>query len=186
MIVSHVAPEGWEDTGEAGLVQPSHVAGLVHAVTFEPSEKMPAGAVLFFALAAAPIGWLECNGALVSRAAYAALFAAIGTTFGAGDGVTTFQLPELRGEFIRGLDSGRGVDPGRALGSAQGDLVKDHKHMFDVATVTGSYSTYNGRLAQAQDGSGSFTSGYIGQSQASGGAENRPRNVALLPCISTG
>ncbi len=146
----------------------------------------PAGAVVHFAMVSAPVGWLVCNGAAVSRATYALLFGAIGTIYGDGDGAATFNLPDLRGEFIRGLDAGRGVDAGRVIGSAQGDLIKDHKHVLDVATASGSAGTYNNRIAGAQDGSGSFTSGYVGQSQASGGAETRPRNIAMLACISTG
>ncbi|MGR3484072.1 MAG: phage tail protein, partial [Paracoccaceae bacterium] len=83
-------------------------------------RALTVGQVAHFAQAAPPDGWLVCDGAAVSRAAYAALYAAIGTTYGAGDGSTTFDLPDLRGEFLRGLDGGRGVDPGRTLGSAQG------------------------------------------------------------------
>lgn len=67
-----------------------------------------------------PAGWLIENGAALSRTTYATLFAVIGVTYGAGDGATTFNLPDRRGEFDRGLDLGRGVDPGRVLGSAQG------------------------------------------------------------------
>jgi microcystin-dependent protein len=52
------------------------------------------------------VGWLKCNGAAVSRSTYAVLFAAIGTLYGAGDGTTTFNLPDYRGEFLRGLDDG--------------------------------------------------------------------------------
>ena len=88
----------------------------------------PAGAVMPFAQSSAPTGWLKCNGAAVSRTTYATLFAAIGTTYGAGDGSTTFNLPELRGEFIRGLDDSRGIDTARALGSAQSDANKSHTH----------------------------------------------------------
>lgn len=134
----------------------------------------PAGAVLFFAQATAPVGWLVCDGAVVSRTSYAKLFAAIGTTYGAGDGVTTFKLPELRGEFIRGLDSGRGVDSGRALGSAQAALLADHGHAF--------LTPRNGT-----DGATSFMSDSSGVGSPTGvSGDNRPRNVALLPCISTG
>ena len=57
-------------------------------------------------------GWLKANGAAVSRTAYGDLFAKIGTVFGSRDGSTTFNLPDLRGEFIRGWDNGRGVDSG--------------------------------------------------------------------------
>ena len=59
---------------------------------------------------------------------YADLFAVIGTTYGAGDGSTTFNVPETRGEFLRSLDDGRGVDSGRTRGSAQGDGTLDHAH----------------------------------------------------------
>jgi len=64
---------------------------------------------------AAPDGWRACSGQAVSRTTYAALFAAIGTEYGVGDGSTTFDLPDLRGEFLRGWDNGRGVDSGRVL-----------------------------------------------------------------------
>ena len=100
-------------------------------------------AVLYFAGQTAPVGWLKANGAAVSRTAYAALFAAIGTTYGAGDGSTTFNLPDLRGEFMRGWDDGRGIDHGRVLGSAQGDAIRN---------ITGSIDTGNsqGRTGHKQ------------------------------------
>ena len=140
----------------------------------------PAGAVLHFAMAAAPAGWLKANGALVSRATYAALFAAIGTVFGAGDGVTTFALPDLRGEFLRALDDGRGVDAARALGTAQAGAVQSHTHGYTMpGNVVGS-STYNSAGEQAVGSKSASNTG------ATGGAETRPRNVALLACISTG
>ena len=94
---------------------------------------VPSGAVLYFAGRTAPAGWLKANGAAVSRTAYAALFAAIGTTYGAGDGRTTFNLPDLRGEFIRGWDDGRGVDAGRVFGSAQAHALQSHQHGLAMA-----------------------------------------------------
>ena len=94
---------------------------------------VPSGAVLYFAGRTAPAGWLKANGAAVSRTAYAALFAAIGTTYGAGDGRTTFNLPDLRGEFIRGWDDGRGVDAGRVFGSAQAHALQSHQHGLSMA-----------------------------------------------------
>ncbi|MGE5553290.1 MAG: phage tail protein [Betaproteobacteria bacterium] len=121
-------------------------------------------------------GWLECNGAAVSRSAYAALFAAIGTTFGAGDGTTTFNLPDLRGEFIRGWDHGRGVDPGRALGSWQADELKSHRH---TTNFTGYYATG----ADARDGFGyDFYNdkSFSRDTTYTGGSETRPRNVAFM------
>jgi microcystin-dependent protein len=122
----------------------------------------------------APSGYLKANGALVSRTSYAALFAAIGTTFGAGDGSTTFALPDLRGEFLRGWDDGRGVDAGRVFGSAQADEFKSHTHSTSAnPTVVG---------PGGGPGSGLVLYGAV-TTGATGGAETRPRNVALLACI---
>ena len=81
-----------------------------------------------FAMATPPAGWFRANGAAVSRTVYAALFAKIGTIYGAGDGVTTFNLPDPRGKFIRVLDDGRGIDAGRSLGSSQADEIRSHNH----------------------------------------------------------
>ena len=83
------------------------------------ASAIKAGTVAHFAANSAPAGWLKANGAAISRSAYAGLFAAIGTTYGAGDGSSTFNVPDLRGEFLRGLDDGRGVDSGRGIGTAQ-------------------------------------------------------------------
>src|SRR5262245_20388174 len=71
------------------------------------------GTVVYHAKNAPPSGFVKCNGAAISRTTYALLFAEIGTTFGVGDGSTTFNVPEIRGEFIRGWDDSRGVDSGR-------------------------------------------------------------------------
>lgn len=89
---------------------------------------VPAGAVQAFAGSSAPKGWLPCDGSAISRTQYKKLFAFIGETYGAGDGATTFNLPDLRGEFIRGHDAGRGVDAGRGFGSSQGGQIESHDH----------------------------------------------------------
>lgn len=75
-----------------------------------------------------PTGWLKCNGAQISRTTYSALFSAIGTTYGSGDGSTTFHLPDFRGLFPRGWDDGRGYDSGRVFGSSQDSANKSHNH----------------------------------------------------------
>ena len=79
----------------------------------------PSGAVVSFAGTTAPAGWLICDGSLVSRATYPALFAAIGVTFGAGDGNTTFALPDLRGRTVLGVGQGAGLTA-RTLGDTFG------------------------------------------------------------------
>ena len=143
-------------------------------------SSTPSGAVLAFAMATAPTGWLKCNGAAVSRTTYAALFAAIGTTFGVGDGSTTFNLPDLRGEFVRGWDDGRGVDSGRGIGTYQADEIKSHDHSINSAAggVSDKYAYLN-QVGGGGNLGGSYTT------YATGGTETRPRNVALLYCIKT-
>ncbi len=145
------------------------------------SRTAPPGAVAYFARASAPSGWLKCNGANVSRTTYAALFAAIGTTFGAGDGETTFALPDLRGEFLRGLDDGRGVDASRALGSAQAGDIGPHKHT-SAKYIQGYGSVSGGQIAIVTGSTGGFTD-IAGTSGLGIGTETRPRNIALLACI---
>lgn len=86
------------------------------------------GTIFFVADDVAPEGSLICDGRLLSRTTYADLFAKLGTTYGAGDGSTTFQLPDYRGEFLRGWDGGRGVDADRVRGSFQTDQNKTHTH----------------------------------------------------------
>ncbi|AAQ58020.1 tail fiber protein [Chromobacterium violaceum] len=165
-------------------------------------EDYLTGQVAFFAMSAPPLGWLKANGAAVSRKDYPSLFAALGTYYGAGDGSTTFNLPDLRGEFVRGWDDGRGVDNGRGFGTWQkGTLtfsdpsltspcVASLVHRNDN-TVIGyldlgadpvdknkydlglSVSTANGVYLPDLD-SGGWANGY---------GSTRPRNIALLACI---
>lgn len=92
------------------------------------NNYLSAGAIQYFAMVAIPSGWLEANGAEVSRTTYANLFATIGTVFGTGNGTTTFNLPDLRGTFIRGFDNGRSVDPGRVFGTSQAGSNAAHNH----------------------------------------------------------
>jgi|SRR3990167_4382519 len=136
----------------------------------------PAGKVAAFARATPPSGWLKANGALVSRTTYAALFAAIGTTFGVGDGATTFGLPDLRGQFIRGWDDGRGLDAGRAIGSEQLDAIQSHNHTVEAAG-TGGPGTY------ASGVNDTITARTTGNHSGRSADETRPRNIALLVCI---
>lgn len=80
----------------------------------------PAGMMASFPMASCPSGWIEANGAAVSRTTYASLFSAIGVLYGTGDGSTTFNLPDMRGLFVRALNaSGSGYDASRSLGSVQ-------------------------------------------------------------------
>lgn len=133
------------------------------------------GEVCFFARNTVPTGFLACNGAAVSRTTYAGLFAAIGTTWGAGDGSTTFNVPDLRGEFIRGWDNSRGIDSGRAFASAQAAALESHTHSLPYNLAGGGSTTLSAAATNSPGGSHVTT--------ATGGTETRPRNVALLACI---
>lgn len=170
----------------------SYYADIPARLGYTPLQSQP-GEVAFFARSTAPAGWLKCDGSAVSRTTYAALFAAIGTTFGAGNGSTTFNLPDARGEFIRGWDDGRGVDAGRGLGSAQGDDLKAHRHYLFTPTVASLPITNYPESSPAYWGSGGDQEYVIdsnggdapntGRTGETGGSETRPRNLALLVCI---
>jgi microcystin-dependent protein len=121
---------------------------------------------------------------LVSRTTYARLFYAIGTIFGAGDGSTTFALPDLRAYFIRGWDDSKGLDSGRAFGSIQSDDFKAHSHDATISgqsAIGGTGSGING----SSSGSSYGVAGTISNIAISsvGGTETRPKNIALLACI---
>lgn len=154
--------------------------------------SVPAGSVLSFARSTAPSGFLKCDGSAISRTVYADLYSAIGTVFGVGDGSTTFNLPDLRGEFVRGWDDGRGKDTARVFGTAQGatkinfcnDMLKGTAYGDEPNTIPP--STVDGYTKDALQGSYSYITG----SSGSGGSEYqygrgyiRPYNVALLYCI---
>ena len=99
---------------------------------------VPTGSVHMMAANTVPSGYLKCNGQAVSRTTFAALFLIIGTTYGAGDGSSTFNVPDLRGEFVRGWDDGRGVDAGRGFDkNVQASQNAQHNH---IATATTSIS----------------------------------------------
>lgn len=165
------------------------------------------GDIGYTAASSPPPRCLKANGAAVSRTVYAALFAAIGTRYGFGDGFNTFNLPDGRGEFLRGWDDGRGVDTGRALGSGQGFQNAAHSHSgtaqsagahvhggFDEAGMDiqggGSSPTtrlnfgdnypWQGAVRGLSAGAHSHTL-YI---NSSGGTETRPRNLAMLCYIA--
>lgn len=174
-------------------------------LAFISSSLNPAGVISPYGGSTAPTGWLECDGSAVSRSTYSALFTAIGTTWGAGNGSTTFNLPDFRGEFVRGWDHSRGVDTGRAIGSSQTDLVKDHTHPASASTqashdhniratdpgfaAAGNYISCSSNNVDAHnidtDNANSHTHTITVSSNTGGGAENRPRNVAAMYIIKT-
>ena len=158
------------------------------------SDFCPSGQIGLFAMDYAPTGWLKANGAVLSRTVYTNLFAAIGTRFGAGDGHSTFNLPDLRGEFPRFWDDLRGVDAGRVLGSWQSDAIRNITAQMYLSGQDGSSSQGAfGFRKQGERGlvwsrndnnAGVVMDFWLDASKVVPTAqENRPRNIALLACI---
>ena len=150
------------------------------------------GFVLPFYGETAPPGTLACDGSEISRAAYDELFAVLGTKAGAGDGSTTFNLPDFRGEFIRGWDAGRGVDVGRVLGSYQpgtkitGEVgtaeYNDVQSPFNVSQIYGDPPYEN--TGQFNTGVCTVSPAVVTDAPAAAYWRTvRPRNIALLWCI---
>jgi len=148
------------------------------------SLGVPSGTIIWFAANSAPPGYLAANGASVSTSTYAALFAAIGYTFGGSGGA--FNVPDLRGYFVRGVDNGRGVDSGRGFGTNQSDAFQGHFHGWRRFPANGGGSG-NTPLAQAGGTiintivTSPVTDGVNGTPRTA--AETRPTNIALLGCI---
>ncbi len=140
------------------------------------------GLVCSFAMPWPPVGWLKANGAAVSRITYAALFARIGTLYGPGDGVNTFNLPDPRGKFIRVLDDGRGIDPGRQQGTHQADETRSHNHGASSsgagAHTHTAWTDAQGNHAHTVNNS-SYGGGIYGSWNYSdtGGVVNQPPNI---------
>jgi microcystin-dependent protein len=146
------------------------------------SLLVPAGCVMSFAMSAAPVSWVSCNGTTISRVGSGAnLFAAIGTRYGTGNGTTTFNVPNLQGQFIRGLTTNLSTtsrDPlsaSRIIGSVQEDAFGSHSHPYLQPGQTGVTS---GGIAAA-----SYNTTFTGNTTATGDVETRPVNMALLYCI---
>jgi microcystin-dependent protein len=169
------------------------------AVTQAKTSNMllPAGAIMAFAMNGAPTGWLSADGSNVSRITYANLFSAIGTTYGSGDGSTTFAIPDLRGIFVRGSGSQTisGTSHTGTFAQKQGDAIRNISGSFAfglqmaaIQSVGGAFTALESNQFMAQQSTANsqglnqiqFNASSSGVPTAS---ENRPANIALLYCI---
>ena len=165
-------------------ITPAILANRVAALTAAINASIPTGTVVQTAsnTAAAPAGWLYCRGQAVSRATYAALFTAIGTSYGAGDGATTFNLPNMLGRFPRGFNTGDATQPdnGRVFGSTQTDALENHGH---TVTDTGHSHQVNTVVIQesitndAPDTTSSVQAGSVNTQPAVTGVEVKDNSV---------
>jgi microcystin-dependent protein len=161
-----------------GALPTAITVASANMVTATAQALLPAGAVMAFAMNSAPAGWLAANGAAVSRSTYATLFAAISTTHGSGDDSTTFNVPDLRGIFVRGSGDQTisGTVYSGTFAAKQNDELRAHTH---------NYSRYLGITAKS---SASPTSNLwdgitTAATGSTGGTETRPANIALLYCV---
>jgi microcystin-dependent protein len=157
-------------------------------VTLPATISLPAGAVMSFAMNSAPAGWLAADGNEYAKTGtYAALFAAISTTYGetngsGGAGTSHFRVPDLRGYFVRGVgvagQNGANSDGtvSGTFGQKQADDLKSHTHTYSDAGVSQT-GLAGGPTPFANTGTTSRTT------DATGGTETRPKNIAMLYCI---
>lgn len=170
---------------------------------------IPTGTVITYAAQGAPTGWLVCDGSAVSRTAYPNLNALAASAsylapWGAGDGVSTFNVPNLLGRFVRSWDSSGVVDPGRTFGGLQGSSMVAHQHITDTPTLFES-SGYVGPFGNTTvtinkpgfvvagvnpityglSNDGTSYSGFNPNPGGQIGNETRPTNIALGMIIKT-
>lgn len=156
-------------------------------------NKTPVGTIIIYPVSSIPSHCLECNGAVISRETYPELFTAIGTTYGEGDGSTTFKIPDLRGEFIRGWDHGRGLDGtlDRAIATIEADSISKDDLTMILQRSSGGVNTAmpyvnggNNQVPFNANGDGSlYTTITSNEAFRFAGDETRPHNVAMMYCI---
>jgi len=190
-ITLATAEEITEGESDTAYVTPS---GLAEAGVFADYTA----SIHWFATQISPTGFIKANGAELLIESYSNLYEKIGTTFG-GDGIATFNVPDLRGEFIRGWDDGRGVDSDREFGSYQGDAIRnitgkltghnenmtteelDSVVMEGALYVADSYNSTVGLVGA--NNPGARTLGLDSSRVVPTAADNRPRNIALIAYI---
>ena len=168
------------------------VRAVLDYLNEKSSSSVPTGAICYFATTAVPTGWLLCNGSNVSRTTYKALFAAIGTKFGTGNGSSTFTLPNLDERFIEGTtttsDVGKKLEAGlpNITGTIGGIKNNGFGSQCSGAFKEGTGSLYDGNSKSdvPQFGTVPFDASW---SSSTFGASTtvQPDSVLLLPCIKS-
>ncbi|HCN5321704.1 TPA: phage tail protein [Escherichia coli] len=166
--VDRAALTALTSVGRAILSKPS-TQGVLDYLGLGEGSALPVGVPVPWPSAIPPTGWLKCNGAAFSAVEYPKLARVYPTN----------KLPDLRGEFIRGWDDGRGVDSGRALLSTQTDEFKSHSHYFERTWAQTGFDTTGGYYLLAADVSGSVNQQRSDSTNSVGGRESRPRNIAF-------
>ena len=158
------------------------------------SVLMPIGSLMPYVGASAPTGYLLCDGAAISRTTYATLFALVGTTYGSGDGSSTFNIPDLRGRVIAGQDDMGGASANRLTGltgGVDGDVLGGsggaETHTLSIAEMPAHTHTYTAHDALGATGSGGDaqlrTATESTSSTGGGGAHNNVQPTIILNYI---
>lgn len=166
--------------------------GRVTTVSTSAVSGTEVGSIIAWTTGTAPSGYLHCDGAAINRTTYTALFGVLSTTYGTGDGSTTFNIPDYRGSFLRGFASGQATDPDRStrtnrgdgttgdnVGTKQVDQIKSHNHTAPA--------TFNFVTQKAGQGPNDYPGGSQLSTQnataLSGGNETRPTNIYVMWCV---
>lgn len=203
----------WQDTDVVDTLTDANLGDMMDAAfnaaftsRLAAAQVVLPGSMMMWPNNSIPAGWLKRNGAAISRTTYAALFAQLGTTYGPGDGSTTFNLPDDRGLFERGWDDARGIDTGRVLGSQQSGQNQSHTHTgtadsagnhshtnYEMSTISGNSFgiTVSSNSPQSGPGGSTVPSAITAAGihthnltiNGSGGTEARPINRAYVPII---
>ncbi|NBW18952.1 MAG: tail fiber protein [Caulobacteraceae bacterium] len=164
--------------------------GRIKTVSTTAVDSVKAGTIIAWSTGTAPSGYLHCDGSGISRTTYSDLFSVIGTSYGTGNGSSTFNIPDLRGIFIRGIDSQSigGITYSGTIGTKSGDTMQGHFHSLANGTlvwrsVSGAYSFSGGvsHAAQTLSVGAATTDGTNGTPRI--GSETAPANIALMYCI---
>jgi microcystin-dependent protein len=143
---------------------------------------IPPGSIFTFATNTAPNGYLICNGSNLQISSYQKLYDAIGFIYNNAPPPGTFNIPDLRGYFVRGFDSTGVIDPGRVFGSTQIDQFASHSHPFQSTnrqTIGDTDNVAGGNLPVTDYATNTYSTSAVG------GPETRPKNIAMLICIKT-
>ena len=205
--VEFLPAAGSVGASEVSSIPASKVSGLDTAV----NNILPAGVVVAYAGSSCPSGWIKADGSAVSRTGKSRLFTALGITHGQGDGSTTFNLPDYRGRFLRGVDSGIGRDPDRAsrtasgTGGNTGDQVGSVQN-YAIENIVGTWNggfrvgygiahvsstgvfTNNGTATAENNGAGGAATAnanikFDASRVVSTSSETRPANINVNYCI---
>lgn len=178
--------ENIKSNSNVNFIVGSSTVAYINAADGNLKNFVPTGAILPYGGITAPTGWLLCNGQSISRTTYADLFTIIGVSFGSADG-SSFNVPDLRGMFLRGVDGTAGIDPDKASRTAMNTGGNTGNNVGSIQADDFKAHTHGSSPLVRADGTGNSISSGPGflmnwpttlpDSPSSGGSETRPINT---------